>query len=56
MSAIVRAWDARANVPQAVAHLVWGHIRSIFDEATTADERDCYAAAAVSADGRGTPC
>ena len=47
MTAMVRAWDAGANVPQAVAHLPWGHIRTILDKATTAEERNWYAAAAV---------
>lgn len=47
MTAMVRAWGPDANVPQAVAHLPWGHIRTILDKAATADERDWYAAAAI---------
>ncbi|MEV7135219.1 DUF1016 N-terminal domain-containing protein [Arthrobacter sp. NPDC093128] len=33
------------NVPQVVAHLPWGHIRTILDKAATAEERAWYAAA-----------
>ena len=47
MTAMGRAWGADENVPQAVAHLPWGHVRTILDKATTAKERDWYAAAAV---------
>ncbi len=47
MTAMVRAWEAEANVPQVVAHLPWGHIRTILDKATTPEEREWYAAAAV---------
>jgi len=47
MTAMVRAWDSGANVPQAVAHLPWGHIRTILDKSATAEERNWYAAAAV---------
>lgn len=47
MTAMVRAWGTGANVPQAVAHLPWGHIRTILDKANTTDERNWYAAAAV---------
>lgn len=47
MTAMVRAWGTGANVPQAVAHLPWGHIRTILDKASHAEERDWYAAAAV---------
>jgi predicted nuclease of restriction endonuclease-like (RecB) superfamily len=47
MTAMVRAWGADQNVPQGVAHLPWGHIRTILDKAATADERDWYAAAAI---------
>jgi predicted nuclease of restriction endonuclease-like (RecB) superfamily len=47
MTAMVRAWGEDENVPQAVAHLPWGHIRMILDKAATAEERDWYAAAAV---------
>lgn len=47
MTAMVRAWDAEANVPHVVAHLPWGHIRTILDKAATVEEREWYAAAAV---------
>ena len=47
MTAMVRAWGADQNVPQVVAHLPWGHIRTILDKAASAEERDWYAAAAV---------
>ena len=47
MTAMVRAWDNEANVPQAVAHLPWGHIRTILDKSATSEERNWYAAAAV---------
>lgn len=35
------------KVPQLVAHLPWGHIRTIPDKAATGEERDWYAAMAV---------
>lgn len=47
MTAMVRAWGSTENVPQLVAHLPWGHIRTILDKAATSEERDWYAAAAV---------
>lgn len=47
MTAMVRAWGTDENVPQAVAHLPWGHIRTILDKAATAEERNWYAAAAI---------
>jgi predicted nuclease of restriction endonuclease-like (RecB) superfamily len=47
MTAMVRAWSTYEKVPQAVAHLPWGHIRTILDKAATAEERDWYAAAAI---------
>jgi predicted nuclease of restriction endonuclease-like (RecB) superfamily len=47
MTAMVRAWDAEANVPQVVALLPWGHIRTILDKAATSEEREWYAASAV---------
>ncbi|WP_457963746.1 PDDEXK nuclease domain-containing protein [Arthrobacter sp. D1-29] len=47
MTAMVRAWDTAEHVPQLVAHLPWGHIRTIWDKAATGEERDWYAAAAV---------
>ena len=47
MTAMVRVWGADQNVPQVVAHLPWGHIRTILDKAATADERDWYASAAI---------
>jgi len=40
MTAMVRAWDATENVPQLVAHVPWGHIRTILDKAATGEERD----------------
>nr|WP_269047941.1 hypothetical protein [Paenarthrobacter sp. Z7-10] len=36
---MVRAWGADENVPQAVAHLPWGHVRTILDKAATAKGR-----------------
>lgn len=47
MTAMVRAWGSTEDVPQPVAHLPWGHIRTILDKAATSEERDWYAAAAV---------
>jgi predicted nuclease of restriction endonuclease-like (RecB) superfamily len=47
MTAMVRAWGIDENVPQAVAHSPWGHIRTILDKAATTEERDWYAAAAI---------
>jgi predicted nuclease of restriction endonuclease-like (RecB) superfamily len=47
MTAMVRAWGAVEDAPQVVAHLPWGHIRTILDKAATGEERDWYAAAAV---------
>ncbi|WP_427132311.1 DUF1016 N-terminal domain-containing protein [Pseudarthrobacter sp. S9] len=47
MTAMVRDWGAETNVPQVVAHLPWGHIRTILAKAATTEERDWYAAAAV---------
>ncbi|MEV7649054.1 DUF1016 N-terminal domain-containing protein [Arthrobacter sp. NPDC089319] len=41
------AWGSEANVPQAVAQLPWGHIRTLLDKTKTGPERDWYAAAAV---------
>ncbi|WP_142060024.1 YhcG family protein [Pseudarthrobacter sp. B4EP4b] len=47
MTAMVRAWEDEPNVPQAVAQLPWGHIRTILDKASSTEERNWYAAAAV---------
>jgi predicted nuclease of restriction endonuclease-like (RecB) superfamily len=47
MRTMVEAWGSGANVPQAVAHLPWGHIRTILDKAQTGEQRQWYAAAAV---------
>lgn len=47
MTSMVRAWGEESNVPQLVAHLPWGHIRTILDKSGTAEERDWYAGAAV---------
>ena len=38
ITAVVRAWGKEANVPQAVAHLPWDHIRTILDKAGTKKE------------------
>jgi len=47
MRTMASAWGAGPNVPQLVAQLPWGHIRTILDKAETLGERDWYAAAAV---------
>ncbi|MDP9696190.1 UNVERIFIED_ORG: putative nuclease of restriction endonuclease-like (RecB) superfamily [Arthrobacter globiformis] len=48
MRSFAEAWPAfDPNVPQAVGHLPWGHIRIILDKRLTPDARDWYAAAAV---------
>lgn len=47
MRTMASAWGSDSNVPQAVAQLPWGHIRTILDKAETPQERDWYAAAAV---------
>ena len=47
MRTMVEAWGSEANVPQAVAQLPWGHIRTLLDKTKTGPERDWYAAAAV---------
>jgi predicted nuclease of restriction endonuclease-like (RecB) superfamily len=47
MRSMVEGWGAGPNVPQPVAHLPWGHIRTLLDKAETPAERDWYAAAAV---------
>jgi predicted nuclease of restriction endonuclease-like (RecB) superfamily len=47
MTSMVRAWGEGSNVPQLVAHLPWGHIRTILDKSGTAEERNWYAGAAV---------
>ncbi len=38
---------SEADVPQAVAQLPWGHIRTLLDKTETGPERDWYAAGAV---------
>lgn len=47
MRTMANEWGPEANVPQVVAQLPWGHIRTIIDKAQTPQERDWYAAAAV---------
>lgn len=47
MRTMASAWGPDSNVPQPVAQLPWGHIRTILDKAETPQERDWYAAAAV---------
>lgn len=47
MRTMANEWGPEANVPQVVAQLPWGHIRTILDKAQTPEERDWYAAAAV---------
>jgi predicted nuclease of restriction endonuclease-like (RecB) superfamily len=47
MTAMVRAWEPEPNLPQLVANLPWGHIRTILDKAASAEERDWYASSAV---------
>ncbi|GAA1356135.1 hypothetical protein GCM10009636_24920 [Arthrobacter koreensis] len=47
MRSMAEAWGGGANVPQAVAQLPWGHIRTILDKAESRQARDWYAAAAL---------
>lgn len=47
MRTMASAWGCGPNVPQLVAQLPWGHIRTILDKAETRQERDWYAAGAV---------
>lgn len=47
MRTMASEWGAEANVPQLVAQLPWGHIRTILDKAQSPGEREWYAAAAV---------
>ncbi|WAP53116.1 PDDEXK nuclease domain-containing protein [Arthrobacter sp. ATA002] len=47
MRTMVEAWGSGVNVPQAVAQLPWGHIRTILDKAESPQSRDWYAAAAL---------
>ena len=47
MRTMTSAWGPESNVPQLVAQLPWGHIRTILDKAETPQARDWYAAAAV---------
>ena len=47
VTAMVRAWGNAEDVPQPVAHLPWGHIRTILDKAATGAEREWYAGPAV---------
>lgn len=47
MRTMVEAWGSAPNVPQLVAQLPWGHVRTLIDKAETPEQRDWYAAAAV---------
>ncbi|WP_105034878.1 PDDEXK nuclease domain-containing protein [Cryobacterium aureum] len=47
MRALAAAWPANANVPQAVGHLPWGHIRLLLDKLDDQDTREWYATASV---------
>ena len=47
MRSMAEAWGSDSNVPQLVAQLPWGHIRTILDKAESPQTRDQYAAAAV---------
>ena len=47
MRTMASSWGPDSNVPQLVAQLPWGHIRTILDKAETPQERDWYTAAAV---------
>lgn len=47
MRTMAEAWGSGVNVPQVVAQLPWGHIRTILDKAESAQARDWYAAAAL---------
>lgn len=48
MRSFADAWPAfDPNVPQAVGHLPWGHIRTILDKKLDRDARDWYASQAV---------
>lgn len=47
MRTMVGAWGRGENVPQPVAQLPWGHIRTIIDKGESQEERDWYVAATV---------
>ena len=48
MRSFADAWPVfDANVPQAVGHLPWGHIRTILDKKLDHEARNWYAAAAI---------
>ena len=47
MRALAAAWPANANVPQAVGHLPWGHIRLLLDKLDDQDTREWYATVSV---------
>ncbi|NQX13065.1 DUF1016 domain-containing protein [Microbacteriaceae bacterium VKM Ac-2855] len=47
MRAFAAAWPDRENVPQAVGHLPWGHVRLLLDKLSDPDVRAAYAAAAA---------
>lgn len=48
MRDLATAWSDGPNVPQAVAHLPWGHVRLLLDKLKTPAERDWYVQAAVA--------
>ncbi|RFA11762.1 hypothetical protein B7R22_17890 [Subtercola boreus] len=47
MRAFAAEWPEEVNVPQAVGHLPWGHIRLLFDKLETRQSREWYAAKAT---------
>jgi predicted nuclease of restriction endonuclease-like (RecB) superfamily len=47
MRALAAAWPTNSNVPQAVGHLPWGHIRLLLDKLEARAAREWYAAASV---------
>lgn len=48
MRAMAEAWRDRPDfVPQVVAQMPWGHVRTLLDRLATADDRDWYAMKAV---------
>ncbi|MEF2977676.1 PDDEXK nuclease domain-containing protein [Subtercola sp. YIM 133946] len=47
MRAFATQWPDSSNVPQAVGHLPWGHIRVLFDKLDDRADRELYAAKAA---------
>jgi predicted nuclease of restriction endonuclease-like (RecB) superfamily len=47
MRQFAAAWPDRANVPQAVGHLPWGHVRCLLGKLADTDARVWYARSAV---------